>query len=261
MNSRRPVNSTVMRNKFMKSRLSKLAMKPQVALLTASIGFATLNCAHRPSQVTRNENLPVVQQSPLAAKFGLPCMVNDADFSKTKQLLESGVPVDSTADECIVMEPSPRGVTLLMRAAYLGKVETVNLLLVHGANVNAKDTDGDTPVAYAVSGKNVDVISALSDKGADVNSKAELDRTPLMAAAGDGDLNIVNCLIDHGALLNIIDAHGTTALMFAAGFKQPRAVRALLRRGANPQLKDRRGRTYLDYAKRGFPDDYVIYKM
>ncbi len=232
-------------------------MKPQSCLLTLAIAFAASNCGHRPGAIY-NANLASAQQSPPSTKQSLPCAVTDADFSKTRALLESGASVDSTADDCISMEPSPRGVTLLMRAAYLAKLETIGLLLDHGANPNAHDSYEDTPIVYAISGKNIDAIAALLNKNANVNAKAELNRTPLMTAAAEGDIGIINYLIDHGAQINISDAHGSTALMFAAGLKQAKAKFALLSRGANPKMKDHRGRTYLNYAKHGFPDEYLI---
>jgi uncharacterized protein len=238
-----------------------LTMKSLAGLLTLAIVIAAMNCRHGSSSSISNKNFASPAPSPALANRSLPCAVSDGDFSKTKELLASGAPVDGTADECIFMEPSPRGVTLLMSAAYLGKLETVKLLLDHGAKPNASDTYGETAVAYAVSGKHLDVIAALLDKGADINSKAELDRTPLMNAAGDGDVGVVNYLLDRGAKINATDTHGTTALMFAAGFNHTATARTLLRRGAKPEMKDHRGRTYLTYAKRGFPDEYLIVKM
>jgi len=46
--------------------------------------------------------------------------------------------VDSNADECIHMEPSSRGVTLLMQSADRGETDIVRLLLRWGANVNVR---------------------------------------------------------------------------------------------------------------------------
>src|SRR6266481_4964707 len=64
----------------------------------------------------------------VSAKGGLPCLVSERDVASARELLASGVEVDSTADDCITMEPSPRGVTLLMQASWRGDKEMVKLL-------------------------------------------------------------------------------------------------------------------------------------
>jgi len=194
-------------------------------------------------------------------KRSLPCLPFQRDPGSVKYLLAHGAKVDSTADDCIMMEPSPRGVTLLMQSSSRGETEIVKVLLASHANVNASNSYGDTPLSYAVWGKHLDVMRLLLKKGANVNAKAEAGRTPLMEASGEGSVEIIDCLLEDGADINVPDENGTTALMFAAAFKRDEAMAMLLKRGANANLKDRRGRTASDYAKNGFPMEYVIVKM
>lgn len=198
---------------------------------------------------------------PTSKKGGLPCLVSPGDdVAKVKRLLASGIDVDSTDDQCIMMEPSPHNVTLLMQSAGRGDTEIVKLLLDNGANVNAKDGWEQTPLSYAVGGRHIEIIGLLLDRGADINSRAEIGSTPLMNAAGVGSLEVIEYLLDRGADINAQNYNGTTALMFAAGFKQPEAMNLLLERGAKPDLKDSHGRTASIYAKRGYPIEYRVYK-
>ena len=65
------------------------------------------------------------------------------------------------------------GDTALMMAARTGQVEAVKVLLDHGAQVNAKETWGDTTaLMWAVSEHHPAVVKMLIDHGADVNAQS-----------------------------------------------------------------------------------------
>lgn len=88
-----------------------------------------------------------------------------------------------------------------------------------GANVNARNRLGDTPLLIAVRNGRVNILKALLDKGADVNEQDERGQTALMVAAGnvasgDGskDIRAVKLLLARGANVNIKDNFGLTAL-------------------------------------------------
>lgn len=70
--------------------------------------------------------------------------------------------------------------TPLMEAAQNAHVDTVRLLLAHGAEVNAKGQCGNTALHYAVLSTNVEVCRLLIEHQADVNAINETGHTPLM---------------------------------------------------------------------------------
>ena len=72
------------------------------------------------------------------------------------------------------------GVSLLHLAANMGNVELVRLLIQEGADVNAQDEDGDSPLHSAmVRADNYDVARTLLENGADLSSRAIDGKTPL----------------------------------------------------------------------------------
>jgi len=55
-------------------------------------------------------------------------------------------------------------------AAESGNIDVVRTLVSQGANVNAKDKDGRTPLYWAACNRNVEVIQFLVSQGANVNA-------------------------------------------------------------------------------------------
>lgn len=121
--------------------------------------------------------------------------------------------------------PDEWGRTPLHVAVKHGQVEIVKLLLHNGANVNAKDAAGLTPlllVGYNNQDQEVfeSVIHLLVESGADVNVKNNI--------TGSEKTNITASIL---ALLkrNLL---GTTALLHAVALKSLKATEMLLDAGA-----------------------------
>ena len=56
---------------------------------------------------------------------------------------------------------------------------TAEVLLKNGADVNAKNKDGDTPLHHAARNSNYNTVEVLLKNGADVNAKNKNGDTPL----------------------------------------------------------------------------------
>ncbi|HWH58520.1 MAG TPA: ankyrin repeat domain-containing protein [Terriglobales bacterium] len=126
------------------------------------------------------------------------------------------------------------GATPLIRAAEFGNSDVVKVLLDHGADIEARDNNGQTSLIAAACEcasidmpETIDVLKLLVAKKADVNANDKDGETALMAAAAAGETSNVLFLLDSGAQMNARDHDGDTALMLAAGAGPYNAVRAL----------------------------------
>ena len=92
------------------------------------------------------------------------------------------------------------------------------LLCQHGADVDAKDSDGETPLAIASGRGNLKVATVLLAEGANITAKSVTGRTPLHFAAQSGHLHVVTLLTKRGAQMNAKDNAGYLALHYAAKY-------------------------------------------
>lgn len=139
------------------------------------------------------------------------------------------------------------GDTPLHVAARLGLAEQVGLLLQHGADLEAPNAEGETPLIAACSlahssraaEAHFDVCRQLVEAGARVNAADRDRQRPLHQASKNANARVVALLLARGANVNIMSYSGNTALHNAlqvAAYRlehQPElAVRHLLNHGA-----------------------------
>jgi ankyrin repeat protein len=77
-------------------------------------------------------------------------------------------------------------VTNLHCAAQAGDVETIARLVAAGADVNARDERGNTPLKYASAEPVLGAVQKLIELGADVNLRDDRGFTPLHCVAAHG---------------------------------------------------------------------------
>lgn len=128
--------------------------------------------------------------------------------------------------------------TFLMHAAAHGAVRCMEALILAGSNVNAKDSDGETAIFYAVGNQQIDAVDMLVRFGAGVNEQSYLGRTPLMYSAAMQNCEMVEHLISLSAFVDKRDNGGFTALSYAV--QGPRKtdvemLRLLIRYGVDPR--------------------------
>ncbi len=100
-------------------------------------------------------------------------------------------------------------------AAIAGDIEVTKRLIAQGADLNAKDEKGQTPLHLLNLARNGKLVPFLISHGADVNARNQSGKTPLMIAAERGEEYFVNLLVHNGADISATDNEGRTALQLA----------------------------------------------
>src|SRR5436305_2193224 len=124
------------------------------------------------------------------------------------------------------------GATALAWAALRCNREIAALLLKARANPNLVNEQGIGPLYIAVANGAPEIVKLLLENRADPNLAREDGETPLMTAARLGQVDVMRMLLDRGADVNAREKKfGQTALMWAAG--HPDAVRLLVEHRAD----------------------------
>ena len=131
----------------------------------------------------------------------------------------------------------PDGATPLLWASYRDDLEGADRLLRAGARVNAANDLGVTPLWAACQNGSLPMVRRLLQRGANPNVPLLAGETPLMVAARSGYPVIAELLLAKGADVNARAARAQTALMWAASQKHPEVVKALLAHGADVQAR------------------------
>ena len=173
------------------------------------------------------------------------------------------------------------GLTALHFAARQGCLATAEVLVKAGAQINAVNPNGFSPILLAIINAHYDVAAYLLRQGADSNIADEVGRTPLYAAIDMhtlpdsnlpwpselnneiGSLDLVKDLLNRGANVNVqlkkqqpyrskvdrgadtILTTGTTPLLRAAKAGDIEAMKVLMAKGADPNVTTKFGLTPL----------------
>lgn len=89
------------------------------------------------------------------------------------------------------------------------------ILLFLGADINAKDQRGYSPIHYAALSENSDILEYIIRSGGDVNLKDANGDTPLINAVSSDQFDNVVILLKNGAELNYKNGKGFTPIMIS----------------------------------------------
>ena len=118
-----------------------------------------------------------------------------------------------------------------------------------GADVNAAQGDGTTPLHWAVYKIDADLVRALLQKGAKPDVINNYGSSPLAEAVKAANAGVVKMLLDAGSNAEVPNQEGQTALMLAARAGSTEIADLLVRHGANVNAKEKwRGQTALMWA-------------
>lgn len=134
----------------------------------------------------------------------------------------------------VSLSQSQRG---LHEAASEGDAALVSRLIKDGADVNARNREGITPLMVAAGRGNVNIIAILLNNGADVNAGLDAEGykglTALMVAVFDGHEEAVRVLIEKGADVNAKYEGRWSALTIATAADRHAIANLLVKNGAD----------------------------
>lgn len=148
--------------------------------------------------------------------------------------------------------PSPSGTALILASRY-GCPEVVEVLLRHGADLEATEShSGSHALYYAILGRNLAIVRMLLEAGADINSRNNNNNnTPIQVAvyyAKGTDDEFVQLLLEYHPELNLYDNDGDTALNLVIDKTPVACIRRLINAGADPTILNTRGKSPLSTA-------------
>ncbi|XP_058789887.1 ankyrin-3-like isoform X2 [Phymastichus coffea] len=136
-----------------------------------------------------------------------------------------------------------------------GDYEMMERLLLAGADIDARDVDGNTALHFAAQLARYDAAQILLRHGASLAAQTPRGFSPVTLAVQSGCIPLVQLLLDHGGDVNqpVHDydlKRQSTLLHWAIECNNIRMVDFLLRTNADANLRDSYGETCLHYAAR-----------
>ena len=138
-----------------------------------------------------------------------------------------------------------RGLSALMLASQNGHIKVTKLLLERGAQINLQDEDGCSALILASQNRQVEIVQLLLQHGAQVNLQKTNGLCALVLACLNWCFEIIKMLLEHGAQVNLQDTDGSSALMLASKKGDTEAVKLLLQKIAQVNLQNNDGHSAL----------------
>ncbi|MCK5519804.1 MAG: ankyrin repeat domain-containing protein [Candidatus Marinimicrobia bacterium] len=159
--------------------------------------------------------------------------ISEGNYSLVEFLIRKGAEI-----QC----KTKKGYPLLFDKNIYEYPNMVKHLLARGCNVNEK-YKGFTPLINASNYGKTDIIELLLKHGADINAKTKTGLSSILNAAQSSSIETVRLLIEHGANINDQENSGVTPLINAIANIDFDIAEYLIKKGADPLLSDSKGRS------------------
>lgn len=167
--------------------------------------------------------------------YGLPTDPSHSTISKRRAQI-----VHSLLTHSADVHASSKGFTPMHIAALTAQEQLVSILLSHGAKATG------IPVITAYWGLSPETVDLLLIRGANISATdSRHNKTALTWTAEIGSFATLEVLLRHGSNVHHQDNEGFSALHYAGAHSRNKFITLLLDAGADPNLLDWQGRTPL----------------
>jgi ankyrin repeat protein len=197
----------------------------QEFLEASELGDAS-SLRQRLAQMSADEKRELVKAVDQQGCTGLLLCAKKGDAEMVDVLLEAGA---------IVHDADNSGATSLHFAASRGSSSMIKTILSYHADFEAKDERHETPLMWA---RGREAVRLLVEAGADVNARNTRGETALMIASRNGDEESIEVFTAlPGIDLDACDSQGCSAHAAAIAAGHLEAAELLVSRGAKPSAK------------------------
>lgn len=180
-----------------------------------------------------------------------------ADIIRLREVRELETFKAAERKEQAMRELSSRGIAFLPKNFFHfleeGDQQAIDLFVHANFNVNMSAEDGTPPLMTALKRGLTIIAQILLNAGADPNAKDRLGLTPLLIACGKptaGYRSTVELLLKKGAHINVRDPLGNTPLLLSITGGTPDVAFTLIEQGADVFASSRDGATALSLAQK-----------
>lgn len=216
-----------------------IGMRRNAKELKANIEKAMLNNKDKIRKILDDFGVPLVQcpdcvvsgDIPTHGDYKpLPRIANEAQIPKQSDLAALPAMIDEALKEGSTLEQELHNATIARDST------RIEFLLKRGAKVNARDTEGQTPLMVAVKSDDLSIVNGLLAYKADPNLQDNDGWTAAMHAVRGNDPKIMRLLgkPEFKTNFELINHDGMTALGLATYNNKANAAVAMLDSGAKP---------------------------
>lgn len=161
--------------------------------------------------------------------------LRNLDLDRLRIILDRQPKLARIHDPEFLLTPLMKAIGASSRLGEEQGIAAIELLLRHGADINAMDFQSDAAIHKAAELGQKKLVALLLARGADVNAKG--CSPALHRAAANGHIEIMELLLAHGANVHARNDRGETALDHATKHNKLEAAQILINHGSKSKTR------------------------